>query len=955
MTSRRNGRVFCVRPEGFQSLLERDSELEALRGACERAAAGAGGFVLIEGAAGAGKTALLDGAAVAAEAAGLLVLRARGAELEQAFAFGVVRQLFEPALRRDLFTGAARLAAPVLGLELGAELSDDPFAARHGLYWLTANLAAERPLALLVDDAHWADGASIGTLAHLANRLQGIGVALIVAARAEVTSPVLEALRAHANAAIGVRPLGETAAAAVVRAIAPDADETLCHACHTATGGNPFLLRELARSLAGDGVERAPVSALARALREGDPAAAAQSPASVTREFAARLRRLGDAAERLARAAAVLGGGVALRRAATLAELDDATAATAADALIAGGVLRGAHPLEFLHPLIGAAVYAGIGPAARSRDHGRAARLLAREAESPERVAAQLLRCPPSGDAWAFEQLTAAARLAGAGRAADAVATYLQRALDEPAPPERRAEILLGLARAEANFDAARAVAHLREYLEGEVEVEGRFAATMLLAGLLGQTGQATAAADVLERQFGAFAERPDLRGPAEAALANIARIDPATRRRADAVVARMRARVLQGERDPAVLGTISAELAMAGEPAAEVAAVAERAVVGADASSTTATDWSWYNAVRSLVIAERYDTALHALDLAFERHRERAAVLDVGGVLIFRAELYVHVGDLVNAEVDARSLREIATVYGWPLGLGMALAALGEVLIERGELAEAEQVLFDGPYGAAAGALPHVYMTLWVLRVRGLLRIAQGRLEEAAVELRECGRRALAMDHLNPSVVIWRAHLAVVLHQLGQEVEARALIEEELARARVFGGRRALGIALCGAARISCDVSLLREAVATLDASAAIVETARAELALGAALRGEGDIDAAKAALRRAVDLAHRSGARAIEDAALAELRATGARPRRRLTTGAGALTPSERRIAELAAAGQQNREIAEALFVTTATVEYHLRNAYRKLSISSRTQLTDALLPVRPVASTT
>jgi DNA-binding CsgD family transcriptional regulator len=103
----------------------------------------------------------------------------------------------------------------------------------------------------------------------------------------------------------------------------------------------------------------------------------------------------------------------------------------------------------------------------------------------------------------------------------------------------------------------------------------------------------------------------------------------------------------------------------------------------------------------------------------------------------------------------------------------------------------------------------------------------------------------------------------------------------------------------------------------------------------------------AAREPLRAAVDLAHRCGARALEDQALDELRATGARPRRRATTGTAALTPSERRIAELAAAGQLNREIAQTLFVTTNTVEFHLRNAYRKLGISSRAGLADALEP--------
>ena len=917
-------------------LLERDTELEAIGTAFAHAVGGTGELVLVEGPAGVGKTALLDAAHARAEDAGLQVLRARGAELERAFGYGVVRQLFEPIVRPERFTGAARLAAPVLGLELDAPATDDPFAARHALYWLTANLAAEQPLALLVDDAHWADAASMGTLAHLANRLQGIGVALVVAGRVEETSPALDALRAHVPHPLLVPPLGETAAAAVVRSLAPAADDALCRACHAATGGNPFLLRELARALGADDALDT-----TRSLLAGEGVA----PERVTREIAARLTRLGDAAGRLARAAAVLGTGITLRRAAALAELDDAAAAAAADALIAGGVLRSAHPVEFLHPLIGAAVYAGVSPAARSREHGRAARLLAQEAESPERVAAQLLRCPPSGDLWAFEQLTAAARLAGAGGAADAVATYLRRALDEPAPPARRAEILLALGRAESNFDPAAAVAHLREVLEGEVEVEGRFAATMLLSGVLGQTGQVGAAADVLERQFAAFIGRPDLRGTAEAALANVTRIDPTTRRRADDVLTRMRARVRAGERDPVVLGTIAAELGMAGEPADEVAAIAEPAVVDIDASTTTAAGWSWYNAVRSLVVAERYDVARRALDLALERHRERGALLDVGGVLIFRAELFLQLGELANAEVDARSLHEIASVYGWPLGLGMAIAALGEVLIERSELAEAEATLFAGPYAGPAAMLPHVYMSIWVLRVRGLLRIAQERPEDAVVELRESGRRALDIDHLNPAVLSWRSQLALALASLGQDDEAHRLSADELERARRFGGARALGIALGAAGRIASDTGLLREAVATLDASDAVLETARAHLALGAALRAQDDTEGARDVLRRAIDLAHRCGGRALEDAALAELRATGARPRRRRTTGAGALTPSERRIAELAAGGRQNREIAEALFVTTATVEYHLRNAYRKLEISSRTQLTAAL----------
>jgi DNA-binding CsgD family transcriptional regulator len=144
-------------------------------------------------------------------------------------------------------------------------------------------------------------------------------------------------------------------------------------------------------------------------------------------------------------------------------------------------------------------------------------------------------------------------------------------------------------------------------------------------------------------------------------------------------------------------------------------------------------------------------------------------------------------------------------------------------------------------------------------------------------------------------------------------------------------------------------ELRMLGEAIALLEASPARLECARAHAALGAALRRAGKPVAAREPLRVAVDLAHRCGAQVLEGQALDELRATGARPRRRATAGADALTPSERRIAERAAGGQQNREIAQELFVTTHTVEFHLRNAYRKLDITSRTELPDALEPAK------
>jgi DNA-binding CsgD family transcriptional regulator len=921
--------------------------------------------VAVDASAGLGKTALLAAARGAARDAGLLPLAARGAELERDFAFGVVRQLFDPVVRdeaRDraaLFAGTARFAAPLLDVDVAgapAVPPEDPFAARHALAWLTANLADDRPLALLVDDAQWADGASLGALAHLAHRLDGLPVALVVAARPEERTPALHAVLDQATTTLSLAPLGADAAAAVVRAVGPDpirprtlsveatarlvagrlgraADPEFAAACHQATGGNPFLLRELARSGAAD------------------PAALADvSPDRVTREVAARLARLEPAAGRLARAVAVLGGGVALREAAALAEVPDAAVGAAVGALVDAGVLGSADPAEFLHPLVGAAVYAGVGPGERWEEHARAARLLAGEGASPERVAAQLLRCRPAGDGWAYERLVAAARLAGARGAAEAAVTYLRRALDEPAPAADRPALLVELGQAEVRAaDPTAAVRHLREGLAGDVDASTAFGATLLLAGLLGHAWQVTEAVALVEEQIAALADEPALRATAEAALVNLTRIDPTVRARTADLIPRLRARVDAGaEEDPAVLGTIAAEMAMAAVPADATAAVAERALRHLD-TGVGASEWSGWNAIRALVIAERYDVARAALDRALELALERGAVFESGSAYVFRAELHLRAGALDEAEADARTLLQISTQFGWPMGLGFATAWLGTVLLVRGEMDEAAALYARGPFALPAPTVPRGYPTIWVLFARARLRLAQDRLDDAIDDLRETGRRAHELAHVNPALAQWRAVLAGALARRGETEEPAALLAENVALARRFGAPGALGTALVAAATAEPagpgQVAALRAAVAVLDRSDTILSRAYGHIALGVGLHAAGDAEGAREPLRHAVDLAHRSGAVALEDEALGCLRATGARPRRPATTGAGALTPSERRIAGLAAEGRQNREIAEALFVTTSTVEFHLRHAYRKLGIRGRAELAVAL----------
>src|SRR6266700_5094637 len=251
---------------GHPAMLERDGELAALSAAAAEAAAGRGTVVLVEGPAGMGKTTLLRAACARTREAGWQVLTARGLALESDFPYGVVRQLIEPvraAARPDewaqLLDGAAALSARVFEWAEVASVEDDvPHATVHGLYWLIANLATQRRLVIAVDDAHWADPPSLRWLAHLAGRLDGLPVLLLLAARsgpATSAFTVLEELRSgEACQLLRPAPLSARAAAALVRErLGPETGAELCRACYASTGGNPFLLEALVAALRAEG------------------------------------------------------------------------------------------------------------------------------------------------------------------------------------------------------------------------------------------------------------------------------------------------------------------------------------------------------------------------------------------------------------------------------------------------------------------------------------------------------------------------------------------------------------------------------------------------------------------------------------------------------------------------------------------------------------------------------
>jgi DNA-binding CsgD family transcriptional regulator len=195
-----------------------------------------------------------------------------------------------------------------------------------------------------------------------------------------------------------------------------------------------------------------------------------------------------------------------------------------------------------------------------------------------------------------------------------------------------------------------------------------------------------------------------------------------------------------------------------------------------------------------------------------------------------------------------------------------------------------------------------------------------------------------------------WRSLAAQAQFALGRSDEALELMREDVRLARSWGAPRCLGRALRILGTLEggeAGFEHLREAVSLLESSPAQLEHAHALTDLGAALRRDNHRQEAREPLRQALELAHRCSATPLAERAQGELLATGARPRRRALSGVDALTPSERRIAAMAAEGLSNREIAQDLFLTPRTVEFHLSNSFRKLDISARTQLPEALAP--------
>jgi DNA-binding CsgD family transcriptional regulator len=920
-------------------LVGRDAEQQALAAAVEAARGSAGRVVVVEGPAGIGKTRLLD---AACERAGpeFTVLRTRCAELERDLAYGVVTALFERRLadadddeRARLLAGAAALAQVPLGQgQAGASHAD-----LHGLYWLAVNLARESPLLLVVDDLHWADEPSLRWLAYVARRLDDLPVLVLVATRGSERA-LIAALLGEAEVLRPAPLTDEAAAELVLEHLGTDADAHFCAACLEAAAGNPFLLVELLRQLDADGVT--PTAASADGVR-------GVRPPVIAHAVLVRLARLPDAAQRLATAVALLDGAT-ISDAASLAELDVDDARAAADALAREQILRDAVPLEFVHPLVADVIAAELGPAARAAGHRRAARILAARGAPVERVALHLLASERTGDAWVTARLREAAARSLDRGGAEVALRLLRRALEEPPSPEDSAAVVTEAALAAAKAGSPDAAELLDDAIATAPNPIERAELILHRAHVGVLAGEAAAMLDLLDAASAALPpDAGDVALRLEAELIGLARYDPSR-----AAMAINRLQRLAGGVDGhtraerVLLAQLALESAFAGDSAARTIELAERALAAGQLVRELGPDSPvCYSGIHALVSADALDAAETNLVAALDQARRQGSALGFASASMCRSHALLARGEIGEAVADARGALDLALESGWLAMVPWMAGFLVDALLERGELDEAEIELQRpelAPWLAhAAGVDP-------LLRSRGRFRFERGDFAGALADLRACGEIYRSRSVHNPAFVPWRSDAALAAAALGERAAARALAAEEVELATRYGAPRALGRALRAQGLVeggADGLALLERAVAVLADSPGRLERARAHVDLGSALRrAERRVDA-REALQEGLETARAVGAIALARRAHDELEASGVRLRKMLVGGVEGLTPSERRVAGLAAHGASNVEIAQSLFVTTKTVETHLGRAYRKLGIASRRELARIL----------
>jgi DNA-binding CsgD family transcriptional regulator len=809
--------------------------------------------------------------------------------------------------------------------------------ALHGLYWLLAAVAEQVPVLLVIDDAHWADESSLHLLNFLAARLEGLPVSLLVACRPPEPydhGMLLARLLADPACAL-IRPAPLTAdgvASVIAQRLGSTPEQRFLAACERATRGNPFYLGQVLAALEQEELE--PIDEHAERV-------ARLNPPDLSRAI---LTRLSDGARLVAQALAVLDGPAEPSLVARVAGVESGAAAAAVAELTRAGLVSEVRPLRFVHAIVQSALLASLTAAEHARLHAEAALELRARGAGAEQIAVHLLEAEPGVDPEACRTLHEAGSLARARGAPGIAVTLLRRALVEaPADDERRAELLFSLAAAENEADLPEAMEHYRQAFELAATPTLRAKA---LLGMGWSGGNEQTPPDWFLPQLDQHAsairsQQPELASSLES-MALMVLFLRGGREEMGRRVERLRALPGKTPEEAALLAGSARYQLDVGEPAAEIGSTIERALACPGALERHGPHSAFLlNLGVVLHHLERFDELERLMAQAVELARGRGSRSGFAVASTHLAKALFMRGELRRAEAAARDASSIQGDRGWYLLAATAITI--HVLVERGQVAEA-QAAYDAI--GLGEEIPAARPATPTLIARGALRYAQGDLARAMADLNAARGR---IDHYaKPNIVGMDARLLLVsIHrELGQRDEACATADACVEAATAWGTPGALGQALRAQGLViggEKGLELLGKAVETLQRSQMRLEYGRALVDLGAALRRGGARSQSRAPLREGFSIAERAGAEPLAERARRELATSGVTVRR--SGHRDRLTPSEQRIAEMAATGSTNSQIAQALFVTVKTVESHLAGAYRKLEISSRRDLPAAL----------
>ncbi|WP_344515258.1 LuxR C-terminal-related transcriptional regulator [Dactylosporangium maewongense] len=879
----------------------RDVDRAATGAVLDRARTGHSAVLVVRGDPGIGKSSLLDDAA--AGAAGMTVLRCAGVETEAEVPFASLHQLLAPALASSSQLPDVQAAALRGALGLGPAAGGDQLLVGAAVLTLLAELAEERPVLCLVDDAQWLDGSSAQALRFVARRLQAESVAMLFAARDEFAP---EGLPEHRLA--GLDP--ETADA-LLRRIRPDLPPRIRMRLVRDSAGNPLALRELPRG--------------------APPFVPALLPRRIQEAFAARIDRLppdGRAMLLIAAASPDEGLGVVLRAAELLGVAPSGLGA----AEEAGLVTVAAGRIAFTHPLLRAAAYQQTTFDRRLAVHRTLAQTLPAD---DDRRAWHLAAAATGPDEEAALALERAAERALGRKGYPAAAAALQRSAELTAAPGERTRRLVAAAVAANDAgqpDLTRRFLASCDPVDDDPVLTARVCE--LRARLAFDEGSAASAHDLLVA--GASALAPVDRRAAGLLLVDAARnawqlSDPPRVREAARRLDDLGLRPSDGLGPAVAAVTAAARLLLEG-PAAGVPAM--RALT----STRTGPPNLRLNAAFVAGLVGDFEAGRAISQGVADESRAEGSIgwLPLAHVTLAASELYL--GRFRDAVATAAEGLRLATDTGQPNRAGYLEGILAWIAAVSGstdrcaELAARCHDRYAGNHIANGLA--------WAEWALALLDLGQGRQAEAS-------------DRLEAALAGPVRHQIQAVYSAPDQVEAAVRIgafdRAEAACARFADWAAAARLDWADAVAHRCHALLepsWPDASRHFEAAVALGghpwEAARTHLAYGERLRRERRKTEARAQLRTAAEVFDRLGAVPWAERARAELRASGFQLAVSPPASAGAaLSPQELQIVRLVAAGLTNREIGAQLFLSPKTISYHLYRAFPKLGVASRTQL--------------